>query len=60
GSVHTDIWGWRYEVYTQRSLNTLTQIVVKEILVAEVNFSVSNSGLKDVHQRTDGFSFVTQ
>ncbi|GJR30801.1 zinc finger, CCHC-type containing protein [Tanacetum coccineum] len=24
-----------------------------------VNSSVSNSGLKDVHQRTDGFSFVT-
>ncbi|GJS37354.1 zinc finger, CCHC-type containing protein [Tanacetum coccineum] len=29
------IWGWRYGVYTQRSLNTLTQIVVKGILVAD-------------------------
>nr|GFB71888.1 hypothetical protein [Tanacetum cinerariifolium] len=34
-SVHTGIWGWRYEVYTQRSLNTLTQIVVEVILVAD-------------------------
>ncbi|GKF27890.1 hypothetical protein Tco_0094232 [Tanacetum coccineum] len=35
GSVHTGIWGWRYGVYTQMSLNTLTQIVVKGILVAD-------------------------
>ncbi|GJT97644.1 ATP synthase CFO C subunit [Tanacetum coccineum] len=35
GSVDTGIWGWRYGVYTQRSLNTLTQIVVKGILVAD-------------------------
>ncbi|GKE01969.1 zinc finger, CCHC-type containing protein, partial [Tanacetum coccineum] len=27
--------GWRYGVYTQKSLNTLTQIVVKGILVAD-------------------------
>ncbi|GKD25811.1 hypothetical protein Tco_1232025 [Tanacetum coccineum] len=31
GSVYTDIWGWMYGVYTQRSLNTLTLIVVKGI-----------------------------
>nr|GEV14919.1 zinc finger, CCHC-type [Tanacetum cinerariifolium] len=35
GSIHTGIWGWRYGVYTQRSLNTLTQIVVERILVAD-------------------------
>nr|GEX53800.1 zinc finger, CCHC-type [Tanacetum cinerariifolium] len=31
----SSIWGWRYGVYTQRSLNTLTQIVVERILVAD-------------------------
>ncbi|GJV49008.1 zinc finger, CCHC-type containing protein [Tanacetum coccineum] len=35
GFVHTGIWEWRYRVYTQRSLNTLTQIVVKGILVVD-------------------------
>ncbi|GJY16379.1 hypothetical protein Tco_0386801 [Tanacetum coccineum] len=44
GSVHTGIWGWRYRVYTQRSLNTLTQIVVKGILVADELQRVNSSG----------------
>ncbi|GKF10158.1 hypothetical protein Tco_0048084, partial [Tanacetum coccineum] len=47
--------GWRYGVYTQRSLNTL--IVVKGILVADelqrVNSSRSET-LKDIHERSDG------
>ncbi|GKE41904.1 hypothetical protein Tco_1469188, partial [Tanacetum coccineum] len=70
GSVHTGLWDWKYEVYSHRSLNTLTQIAVKGTHVtdkgkwslmkfSELHFSEAecNSRLNDIHQ-SDGFSLV--
>nr|GFB77864.1 hypothetical protein [Tanacetum cinerariifolium] len=53
GSVHTGIWGWKYEVYTQRSINTQTLIVVKGIHVSD------DVVAGNIYQRVDGFNLVT-
>nr|GEZ06604.1 zinc finger, CCHC-type [Tanacetum cinerariifolium] len=50
--VQLSIWGWRYGMYTQRSMNTQTLIVVKGIHVSDEEVA------GNIHQRVNGFSFV--
>nr|GEW37930.1 zinc finger, CCHC-type [Tanacetum cinerariifolium] len=48
GSVHTDIWGWRYGVYIQRSMNIRVSIVVKGIHVSEVAEGIPSEEVSSV------------